>query len=279
MELFNYLRAASALVQNIDPVVFLGPLAYIAFSAFLMVYWHYRRRLAAIVIFLSAVAYFAAIGFKVLLDSFVLGGLESTFGTQSVPTALYFGLQTSFFEVGLAYLVARVAVSRGKIAAGDGEGYGVSLAFWENGVLVGALTLFNLVITYLLISEGLLSQSLYQSVVASEPAVFNPPLPLLLPISLGILERFSSFLVHFSWGYLCVLAACLHKRNYLVLAFPMGLIDALTPFAGDVQLWVFEMAVFLVSLGAFAAAWRITRDDRRNGYAKELTPGEPIGVA
>jgi hypothetical protein len=265
-------------VQDIDPVLFVGPLVYIAFSSFLVAYWHYRRRLTAIILFLSAVAYFAAIGLKVLVQSFTYGWIQPTFGTVSIPTGLYFGLQTTFFEIGLAYLVARFAVSRGKIDARDGEGYGVSLAFWENGVLIGALTLLSLVFVYVLIADGLLSQSLYQSIVSSDPSYFYPPSQLLYPTAFGILERLSSLLFHFSWGYLCVLAAYLHKRNYLLLALPMGLVDALVPFAGELPLWVFETGLFLVALGAFAITWKVTEKDRRSGYAKELTPGPPVGT-
>jgi hypothetical protein len=266
-------------VQDIDPVVFLGPVAYIAFSAFLVAYWHYRKRLTAVILFLSAIAYFLAIGLKVVVQTLTYGWIEATFGTVSVPTGLYFGLQTTFLEVGLAYLVARFAVSRGEIGARDGEGYGVSLAFWENGVLLGALPVFSLAITYLLIADGLLSQSLYQSVVSSEPSAFLPPLQLLAPTAFGILERFSSFLLHFSWGYLCVLAAYLHKRRYLALALPMGMVDALVPFAGDVPLWVFETAIFLIALVAFTITWRVTEGDRRRGYSKELTPSTPVQAA
>jgi hypothetical protein len=266
-------------VQNVDPVIFIGPLAYVAFSAFLVAYWHYRRRLTAVILFLSALAYFLAIGLKVAFQALTYGWVLDSFGATSVPTGLYFGLQTTFFEVGLAYLVSRFAASRGEIGARDGEGYGVSLAFWENGVLLGALPLFSLAITYLLIADGLLSQSLYQSVVNSEPSAFLPPLQQLVPTAFGILERFSSFLLHFSWGYLCVLAAYLHKRRYLALALPMGMVDALLPFAGDVPLWVFETALFLIALVAFAITWRVTEDDRRRGYSKELTPSTPVQAA
>jgi len=227
----------------------------------------------------AALAYFAAIGLKVVVQEATYGWIQSTFGTVSVPAGLYFGLQTSFFEVGLAYLVARFAVSHWNIDARDGEGYGVSLAFWENGILTGALSLFSLALTYVFIADGLLPQSTYQTLVTSQPSVFYPRAQLLFPTALSILERFSSFLIHFSWGYLCVLAAYLHKRNYLFLALPMGLVDALVPFAGEVPLWVFELGLFLIALGAFAVTWRVTERDRRRGYAKELTPAIPATPA
>ena len=231
------------------------------------------------VLFLSALAYFAAIGLKVLVQSATYGWIESAFGTVSVPTGLYFGLQTTFFEVGLAYLVARIAVSRWRLEARDGEGYGVSLAFWENAVLLGVLPLLSLVLTYFLIADDLLSPPLYQILVKSDPSAFYAPLQLAAPLALGVLERFSSFLMHFSWGYLCVLSAYLRKRSYLLLALPMGLVDAIVPFASEVPLWEFESLVFLISLVAFALTWRVTREDRRRGYAKEITSTAPIGFA
>ena len=229
------------------------------------------------VLFLSAVAYFSAIGLKAVVQVLTYGWVESTFGTASLPTGLYFGLQTCFLEVGLAYAVAKVAVSRGKIEARDGEGYGISLAFWENGILLGALSVFSLVITYFLIADGLLSQSLYQTIVNAEPSAFLPPAQIIIPSAFGILERISSLLLHFSWGYLCVLAAYLGRRRYFLAALPMGLVDTLVPFASEVPVWVFESALFLISLGALAAAWRVTETARRSGYAKALTPAAAPG--
>ncbi len=265
-------------MQDIDPVLFIAPLATVVFSIIFVVWWHYKRRLTATILVVAALAYFTAIGLKVVFQEATYGWIQSTFGTVSVPTGLYFGLQTSFFEVGLAYLVARFAVSRWSIDARDGEGYGVSLAFWENGILTGALSLFSLALTYVFIADGLLPISTYQTLVNSQPSAFYPPAQLLFPTALSILERFSSFLIHFSWGYLCVLAAYLHKRNYLFLALPMGLVDTLVPFAGEVPLWVFETAIFLIALGAFAVTWRVTARDRRGGYAKELTSATPAAT-
>ena len=266
-------------MQNIDPVLLVAPAVYVVLSTGLVLWWHYKRRLTGVVLFLSAVAYFGAISLKVLFQGATYGLVQSSFGAVSIPTGLYFGLQTSFFEVGGAFLVATFAVARGSMEAKDGEGYGISLAFWENGVLLGALTILSLALTYLLIAQGLLSQSLYQTVVNNEPSAFYPPLQLLGPSALGILERISSLLVHFSWGYLCVLAAYLRKRSYLYIALPMGLIDATVPFAGEVPPWAYETGLFLLSLGCFAVAWKVTEKDRRNGFAKEITQGTTLGPA
>ncbi len=263
-------------MQNIDPALLIQPAVVIAFSAGLVVYWRKRRRLVSSVLLFSLIAYAGAIGLKEVVQTYTYGPVVAAFGSASVQTGLYFGLQTCFFEVGLAYLVARYAVSKKQMVAADGEAYGISLAFWENGVLLGALSLVNLIGTYLLIANGLLPASVYQTIVTSSPSLFYPPSQLAFPMALGILERVSSLLAHFSWGYLCVLAAYLRKRIYLYVALPMGLLDALVPFAQDVPTWVFEGVIFLLSLGFFVLAWSITGADRRSGYAlnpsKELSP-------
>ena len=64
-----------------------------------------------------------------------------TTGGSPLEVGAYFGLQTVFFEVGGAYLVARYLVSRGTLRADDAEGFGVSLALWENGMLLGGYKL------------------------------------------------------------------------------------------------------------------------------------------
>jgi hypothetical protein len=49
------------------------------------------------------------------------------------------------FEVCLAYLVAWYVVSHGMLERKDAEAYGAGLAFWENAVLLGILSLISLV--------------------------------------------------------------------------------------------------------------------------------------
>ena len=266
-------------MQNIDPVALLEPVLYVILSVGVVAYWKYRRRLTASVMLLSAVAYFLAIALKTVLQEFTYSWMVSTFGATSIPTGLYFGLQTSIFEVGLAYGVARFAVGRKQLDGRDAEGYGVALAFWENGVLLGALVMLNLALDYIIIAEGLLPQSVYQTLVNADPSLFYAPSQLLVPTAFGFLERVSSLLLHFSWGYLCVLAAYLGKKKYLVVALPMGVVDALVPFAGFVALWVFEATVFLLALGALLVTWRVTERDRRSGYVKVLTTGMPAETA
>ncbi|MDA4112555.1 MAG: YhfC family intramembrane metalloprotease [Thaumarchaeota archaeon] len=255
-------------MQNIDPVLLVQPVIFIAISAGLIVYWRLRRRFAAIVLLFSFVAYAGAIALKELVQVYTYGDVTAVFGSVSWQTGLYLGAQTSVFEVGLAYLVARYAVSGRAMEGADGEAYGISLAFWENGILLGALALVNLATTYLLIADGLMPASVYQTLASSNPSLFDAPRQLAIPLALGVLERVSSLLSHFAWGYLCVLAAYMHRRVYFLIALPMGLLDALVPFAREFPLWEFEGLLFLISLGSFLVAWKVTEKDRRSGYGR-----------
>ncbi len=75
-----------------------------------------------------------------MIQLLTLNSFEALFGQENeVALGLYFGVQTVFLEVGLAYVFARLAISRVKMQAADAEGYGLGLAFWENGIYVGAL--------------------------------------------------------------------------------------------------------------------------------------------
>jgi uncharacterized membrane protein YhfC len=145
----------------------------------------------------------------------------------------------------------------------DAEGYGVSLAFWENAILLGVLSLINLLVTYLLISQGLMPQSLYDNLVSANPGLFYSPQRLAVPIALGLLERISSFLVHFAWGFLCVLSAYLRKPVYLAIALPMGMVDALVPLAQVIPAWEFEAMLFALSFVLFLISRLVTRSVRR----------------
>lgn len=260
-------------MQNIDPFLFLEPALFILLGAGTVVYWRLKRRLTGVVLLLSLVAYAAAIALKEVIQAYSAGTVTADFGYASWQTGIYYGLQTCFLEVGFAYLVARYAVGRKLISDKDAQGYGVSLAFWENAILIGALSLVNLVVTYALIGNGLLPQSLYDTIVSSEPDLLFPPQQLLVPIVLATLERVSSFLAHFAWGYLTVLAASLRKPAYFLVALPMGLIDALVPFAQLVPTWEFELVVFVLCLGCVGLAWRVTRGYREDSSRQNPSAG------
>src|SRR5208283_3554811 len=93
------------------------------------------------------------------------------FGSQSVWLGVYFGLQTVFFEVGLAYLVVWYVVSHGMLEKKDAEAYGAGLAFWENAVLLGILSLISLVAYYSILSSNTpLAQTLYGQLNKNAPS-------------------------------------------------------------------------------------------------------------
>lgn len=84
------------------------------------------------------------------------------FGSPSVVVGLYYGLQTVVFEVGLAFVVARYAVSRGKLGKNDAEAFGLGFGFWENAILLGAFSLVNLLAYYFILSSNM-SVNLFHS--------------------------------------------------------------------------------------------------------------------
>jgi hypothetical protein len=249
-------------LQAIDPVFILQPLIILLISIGLVVYWRYRRSFSRAVVLYSLVAYTGAIALKYLVQIPTAIWVFESFGATSLASALYLGLQTVVFEVGGAFLVAHYAVSHSKLESKDAEAYGIGLAFWENGVLLGILPIVNLLVIYALLTSNM-SGGLSSQISNSQPALFYPPAQALPLVAWGTLERISSLLAHFSWGYLTVLAATLRKWRYFLIALPMGLLDALVPFANAMPLPVFESLIFAITLGfllvSLAATWRIRK--------------------
>jgi hypothetical protein len=93
----------------------------------------------------SLVAYAVAIALKYAVQIPTVNAVTDYFGSVSVGLGLYYGLQTVFFEVGLAYVVAWYVISHGLLERKDAEAYGSGLAFWENAGLLGILSLINLI--------------------------------------------------------------------------------------------------------------------------------------
>lgn len=145
--------------------------------------------------------------------------------------------------------------------ANNAGAYGIGLAFWENGVLLGILPLISVIATYVLLSTGGSTASLvYNSISTANPGLFNQVNVALPTILFGILERVSSIIMHYSWGLLCVVAAVYKKRRYLFIALPMGLVDFLVPFSSSMPLYIFESLVFLIAVISLAAARLSTRN-------------------
>jgi len=226
----------------------------------LLVYWHRRRGYEWSVLAWSFLAYAAAIALKYAVQIPTVNSVTDYFGTQSVGLGIYYGVQTAFFEVGLAYAVALYAVRKGSLGTKDAEGYGSGLAFWENAVLLGALSLVNLVAYYAILSTNLpVAQTVSDLLNKNQPGLFDPPVQALESVALGTMERTSSILIHFAWGYLCVMAAVRKRRRLFLVALPMGFVDFLVPFASSIGLVGFETLVFVIGVAAVLVAWTSTR--------------------
>ena len=247
-------------MQDIDPIFIIQPAVVISVCTALLVYWHRRRGFEWSVLLYSLVAYAAAIALKYAVQIPTVDAVTAYFGQHSPGLGLYYGAQTAFFEVGLAYLVAVYAVRRGKLRRRDAEGYGAGLAFWENAVLLGALSLVNLLAYYVILSSNLpVAQTVFDLLSKNEPGLFDPPAQALAAVGLGTLERFSSILVHLAWGYLCVMAAVFGRRRLFLIALPMGFIDFLVTFAPVIGALVFEGAVFVIGVASVLVARHVTK--------------------
>lgn len=247
---------------NFNPIYFLSPLIPIIFSFFLIFYWRKRKSFKWIILGYALVAYAGAIIIKVIFQDFTAKSVVSTFGSVSIVTGLYYGLQTSILEVGLAYLVIKYALKKGSYGIEDAGSYGISLSFWENGVLLGIISLISVLSSYLVISLGpsSVSKMVLDSLQASQPSLFYPASKALPLIGLSGLERVSSLFAHFSWGILVFLAAFARKRRYFFIALPMGLIDALVPFANEIGIVRFEIILFVICAGLLALSLAIVRN-------------------
>jgi hypothetical protein len=128
---------------------------------------------------------------------------------------------------------------------------------------LGILPLINLVAYYSILSTDTpLAQTLHDQLIASAPGLFAPASKALESVALGTLERVSSILIHFAWGYLCFAAVYLHKKPLLFIALPMGFIDFLVPFAQE-SIVAFEAAFFALSLFLTIVAWYATEQMRK----------------
>jgi hypothetical protein len=247
-------------MQNIDPFYILQPVIVIVICTALLIYWYRKRHFHLMVLLYSLVAYAVALALKYAVQIPTIGTVTTYFGQHSVGLGVYYGLQTVFFEVGLAFLVAYCAVRHGKLEGKDAQAYGSGLAFWENAGLLGILSLINLVAYFSILStDTSLAQTLYNQLNANAQYLFAPPSQALASVALGTVERISSILFHFAWGYLCAMAAVHNKKRLFLIALPMGFVDFLVPFAVSGTLVFFEAIVFALSVLSVAVAWYASR--------------------
>lgn len=251
-------------MQNIDILYFLQPLVTIGFTVCLVIYWRLKRRFTVSAFLCSLIAYGGAIACKVVFQATTFDAVMTVFHGNPSILGAYFGIQTVIFEVGGAYLVAVLAVSRRKLEADDAEAYGLGLAFWENAGYLGILGLFTLLSIYLTLSFGTISSlDLYSNLIANRPALFYPPSQALPLIGFSILERVTSLLFHSCWGYLCLLSAFTRNRRYFLVALPMGLIDFFVPYVSYLGVSIFELFIYLLGLTTLGVTLFITKDARR----------------
>jgi len=251
---------------QIDALFILQPLTCFLFSLGLVLYWRYKRRFKGSAVLYSLVAYAGAIALKYMVQIPTAKLVFDMFGAASAASALYIGVQTVVFEVGGAFLVAYYAFSRNKLESKDAEAYGIGLAFWENGVLLGIIPMIGLLTIIMLLSSNFapnISGTIYSLVINNQPGLFLSPAQALPLIAWGTLERVSSLFAHFSWGYLTLLAATLRKRRYFGIALPMGLLDTLVPFAQNFSVPLFELLVFAIAVGFLIVAFTVTWEVRR----------------
>jgi hypothetical protein len=261
-------------MQNIDPIFVLQPVIVIVICTVFLLYWYRKRRFHWMVLVYSLIAYSVAIALKYAVQIPTINAVTSYFGSASVGLGVYYGLQTMFFEVGLAYVVAWYVISHGLLERKDAEAYGSGLAFWENAGLLGILSLINLIAYWSILSSNTsLAQTLYSQLNANSPGLFAPASEALRSVALGTLERVSSIMIHFAWGYLCFMAVILHKRRLFLIALPMGFVDFLVPFAPSMGTAVFEAVVFALAVLSVFTAWYAVKhitesSDNKAAYAQ-----------
>lgn len=245
-------------MPEIDPVYFVTPVAVMAITFGSVTYWHVKKRFTLGALLYSFIAYFGAIILKEVAQSLTLNRLVSAVHGDPYLVGAYYASQTVVFEVGGAYIVARYASTRGRLFLVDAPAYGLGLAMWENGVLVGIPLLIQYAAYYVLLTTGQ-AATLYPLLQKEAPSLFLPPSQALPLVGYAVLERASSIMAHFAWGLLAVVAAVTGRRIYLLVSLPMGLVDFLVPFAGRMGLPAFEACVFCVGLLCLLAATLLGR--------------------
>lgn len=257
-------------MQNINPLFILQPLLSIAVCIALMVYWHKKRHFHINIWLYSLAAYAIAIALKYVIQ---IPTINYVAGSGEIVLGLYYGLQTVFLEVGLAYLFAYYAIKRGKMDRRDAEAYGSGLGFWENVAFLGILQFINYIAYYAILSNGgSLADTLYSQLNTAAPVLFSSDATTLGLVGIGLWERASSLMIHVAWGYLCVMAVIYHKKWLFAIALPMGLIDFLVPFASGMDTVLFEAVIFALAVVSVLVAWAATR---KLGKETPTVPPQP----
>lgn len=215
----------------VNPTFYLVPLLSLVIGIVPVLYF----RKDGILFVLAALAYFVAIAGKIIVQ----GIFPAFFLRDSLPTYAAYGLLTAVLEIGLAY--AFLHFYTGEFKPWKGWAYGSYLAFFENAIYIGGLTLLTLLAYQFLVSGG----------QGQNPYASNY---LLTSIPVGI-ERIISFLAHAVWGYIAFFAAAKKKPFYLLLAFPLASIDSIAAWwnlthAISYELLIAILFVFVIALSA-----------------------------
>lgn len=251
--------------SNINPIYFLDFAVPIIVNLFLVLYYRNKKMLPISILAITFLAYFGAIAIKVVFQTFTVGYIIGEFGYVSPESSLYYGLQTSILEVGIAFLLARYGVRKKYFTISNATSYGVSLSFWENGILLGVLSGISLISDFLIIAFAPhnVSTVVYNAIKSQQPSLLYGAKEAFGLVMLSILERFSSLFAHVAWGILVVMSVTLKKRKYLYIALPMGLIDALVPYSSVMGIVLFELIIFALSLLFMLLALILLREEMK----------------
>jgi len=258
-------------MQNIDPIFILHPIIVITICSVLLISCYFKRRFHLTVLIYSLVAYAGAITLKYAVQIPTINLVINNFGAHSIALGLYYGFQTVIFEVVLAFLVAWYAFKHNKIERKDAEAYGLGLAFWENAAFLSILTLINLVAYWSILQTNTpLAQTVYDQLNKNATNLFAPTSQALSSVAIGTVERISSIIFHFAWGYLCIMAVAYNKKRLFLIALPMGFVDFLVPFAGQTGIIVFEATIFALSVLSLAIALIATKQIRKSSENQKI---------
>lgn len=148
------------------------------------------------VILIAGGAYISAIVGKAIIQLAFL----SFFLTPQIPTYIAYGILTTIFEPGFAYLFSRFIKENPKT-------YGIGLAFWENAIFLGLLGLPNAFIE-----------------------TTTTVLPLLYVLVIKIMDRTSSLFIHYSWGVSAYYSFWRKELKYIFAVAPLGMADSLVAY-------------------------------------------------
>ncbi|MFW9930896.1 MAG: YhfC family glutamic-type intramembrane protease [Candidatus Thorarchaeota archaeon] len=246
-------------MTNINLLFLLQPSLVILLVVLLVVLLYNMKKFSKWILIYSFLAYALAISIKVIFQRLTSGFVYATH--RPFVEGVYLGLQTMILEVGLAYVFANYGIKKNHLVQENEAGYGIGLAFWENGVLLGIIPLINLIVIYcILASGGSQASTLYNNLLSSQSSLFDSTIPVLIIVSFGIIERISSIMIHFAWGVLVFKAAFSHNNKYLFIALPMGLVDFFVPYYSYLGAVTFELIFFVIALISMIIALKVKFD-------------------